>query len=358
MNIDFLRISNFRCFEQAEFTPARGISWLVGANGSGKTTILEAAHVLSHGRSFRGGSRTAPRRHGANEYLIHAEVARKQGATHKLGIVRRDDSWRARLDGADLPTLAPLFAACPVVCFGPESPSLVLGAAEERRGFLDWSVFHVEHESLSLWRRWRRALRQRNALLRDGGANSAFEPWERELDLLGQRINGMRKDCLACLEPFVADEAVGLVPELGHAHIRYRAGWNEAEGLGSLLAESRASDRERGFTQIGAHRADWMLQFDRVARRDHLSRGQAKAAAMVCLLAQARWLADRLGEYPLLCLDDVRSELDHDHVTKVIAWLAARPVQAWVTTTDAPGASGIAKDAAVFHVEHQGPVAA
>lgn len=354
MNIELLRITNLRCFESTEFAPAPGTNWLVGANGAGKTTLLEAAYILSHGRSFRGGSRAAPRRHGADEFLIHVEIATTRGGRHKLGIRRRDEQWQARLDGETLASLAPLFAACPVVCFGPESVSLILGAAEERRNFLDWSVFHVEHGSLLAWRQWRRALRQRNALLRERAPDADFEPWERELERLASRIDRLRRDCLASLEPFIRSEAAHLVPELGEVRIRYRPGWNEDHGLADQFAASRSDDRERGYTQLGAHRADWVLQFDRIARRDHLSRGQAKAAALVCLLAQTRWLNEQLGEYPLLCLDDVGSELDAPHIDAVAGWVTGKPIQVWITATEAPVGASRAAGAAVFHVEHSG----
>lgn len=353
MNIDLLRVSNLRCFEQAELAPVRGINWLVGANGAGKTTILEAAYILSHGRTFRSGGRSTPRRHGARAYTIHAAVSCRE-ASHRLGLSREDDHWQARLDGTDLATLGPLFAVCPVVCFGPESASLMLGAADERRGFLDWTVFHVEHDSLATWRRWRRALRQRNALLRDNAPDALFEPWERELGVVAQQIHQIRGTCIASLDPYITEEAHRLIPELGEAGLRYRAGWNEEEGLASQLAQSRASDRERGFTQAGAHRADWTLVFANIARREHLSRGQAKAAAMVCAMAQTRWLADRLGEYPLLCLDDPASELDRVHVDRVLAWLSDKAMQTWITTTEPPRADVLVANQAVFHVEHSG----
>lgn len=356
MNIDFLHISNLRCFEDARFSPGPGINWLTGNNGVGKTTWLEAAHLLSHGRSFRAGGRSAPRRHGATSFLIHAGLARANGTTHKLGIVRQEDRWQARLDGVDLTTLAPLFATCPVVCFGPESPSLILGPAEERRSFLDWGVFHVEHESLVAWRMWRRALRQRNTLLQEGGRDSAFEPWEHELDRLGRQIQRMRSECLASFGPYIESESANLVPELGKPGIHLRAGWDESVGLSAQLAATRTRDRERGFTQYGAHRADWSLQFEQVARREHFSRGQAKAVALVCVLALARWLNDRLGEYPLLCLDDIHSELDQAHVLKVMVWLAGRPVQTWITSTEPPAGEILPDSTLLFHVEQTGPV--
>jgi len=354
MKIDLLRLRNLRCFETAEFAPGPGVNWLIGPNGAGKTTLLEAAYILSHGRSFRAGTRSAPCRHGSSHYLIYAETSRSTGSAHRLGLARRGDRWEARLDGADLSALAPLFEVCPVVVFGPESPSLITGPGDERRSFLDWGVFHVEHRSLDIWRRWRRALRQRNALLRTDANAMAFEPWEHDLGNLAEEIHRMRSACLASLEPYVLEEASALVPEFGLARFDYRPGWDETTPLADQLGVMRDRDRERGFTQRGAHRADWSLEFEGIARREHLSRGQAKAVALVCVLGLVRWLKDRTADYPLLCLDDLDSELDAEHAGKVIRWMTGRPLQVWITATSKPTAS--LSEAALFHVEHSGVV--
>jgi DNA replication and repair protein RecF len=362
VNIELLRAGNLRCFEHVSFAPGPGINWLIGPNGAGKTTLLEAAYILSHGRSFRAGGRTAPKRHGANGYLVYAEIQGSRRPKTRLGLTRAEDRWIGRLDGADLPSLAPLFEACPVVHFGPESQTLILGPAEERRGFLDWSVFHVEHASLVLWKAWRRALRQRNALLRQSAPSGDFAPWEHDLGRLAQEIHIMRARCLAGLEPYVAQEAAVLVPELGCVRIDYRPGWDTEHGLARQLAETRNRDREMGFTRFGAHRADWVMVFDEVAKREHLSRGQAKAAALVCTLALTRWLKDNVGEYPLLCVDDLESELDAPHAALVIQWLHETAVQSWLTGTRMPDASRVSATTRLFHVKHAecqslGPIA-
>lgn len=352
MNIELLRADKLRCFEHVSFAPGSGVNWLIGPNGAGKTTLLEAAYILSHGRSFRTGGRTAPKRHGANDYLIYAEIQRSQGHKTKLGLVRMEDRWAGRLDGEDLPNLAPLFEACPVVYFGPESQTLILGPAEERRAFLDWSVFHVEHASLGLWKAWRRALRQRNALLRQNAPSGDFAPWENDLGRLAQEIHVMRARCLAGLEPYIAQEAAVLVPELGGVRIDYRPGWDTQHGLARQLTDTRERDREMGFTRYGAHRADWAMVFDGVARREHMSRGQAKAAALVCTLALTRWLKNNVGEHPLLCLDDLESELDAPHAALVIQWLYGTAVQAWLTATRIPNTDRANAATSLFHVKH------
>lgn len=355
MHIELLRANNLRCFEHVGFAPGPGINWLIGPNGAGKTTLLEAAYILSHGRSFRTGGRGAPLRQGARSYLVYAEIQNSRGFATRLGLTRMEDRWTGRLDGADLPNLAPLFGACPVAYFGPESQALILGPAEERRGFLDWSVFHVEHTSLGLWKAWRRALRQRNALLRRSAPSSDFAPWEHDLGRLAQEIHILRARCLERLQPHVAREAAALVPELGDVRIDYRPGWDVRRGLAEQLAETRDRDRESGFTRIGAHRADWVMVFGGVAKREHLSRGQAKAAALVCTLALTRWLKDQTGEYPLLCLDDLESELDAPHAELVIRWLHKTAIQSWLTATQQPGPRHrLSANERLFHVKHSG----
>jgi DNA replication and repair protein RecF len=353
VNIQLLRADNLRCFEHVSLEPGPRINWLIGPNGAGKTTLLEAAYILSHGRSFRPGGRTAPKRQGTSEYLVYAETKRPGHPKARLGLTRREEGWVGRLNGENLSNLAPLFEACPVVYFGPESQTLVLGPAEERRAFLDWTVFHVEHASLELWKSWRKALRQRNALLRHGASSDVFVAWEYDLGRLAREIHALRARCLVGLERHIAHQAAALVPELGKVHIEYHAGWDVQSGLESQLAATRERDREAGYTRYGAHRADWALAFDKVARREQLSRGQAKSAALVCTLALAQWLKETIGDYPLLCVDDLGSELDTPHTLRVINWLQEAPVQCWLTATRAPDSTRSA-NARLFHVKHSG----
>ena len=164
----------------------------------------------------------------------------------------------------------------------------------------------------------------------------------------------MRARCLVGLERFIAREAAALIPELGEVHIEYHAGWDVQNALENQLSAARERDREAGFTRHGAHRADWTLAFHGVAKREHLSRGQAKAAALVCTLALARWLKESIGDHPLLCLDDLESELDTPHAVRVIQWLREAAIQAWLTATQVPDSSHLIGNAKLFHVKRSG----
>lgn len=352
-----MRIQGLRCLSDVAVELAEGIHVFVGANGAGKTSVLEAAYLLSHGRSFRSGAREALVQRGRNDLAVFAEIRDVGERRQRLGLGRQGPRWEARLDGADVP-LGQLVQACAVVCFEPGSHALIAGAAEERRRFVDWGVFHVEHGFLEQWRRYQRALRQRNALLRSGvtGADELYAPWERELDTAGAIIDEQRRRYLDAWLPLLADRLAELLPELGVVTLRYRRGWPEATRLADVLADQRGRDLARGHSMIGPHRADWSLAFEQAPLREHLSRGQEKLTALGCLLAQATLHAGRRGEWPVVCLDDLASELDLAHQEALVAQLVAADAQVLVTGTECPVPLR-ARPHRLFHVE-QGQISA
>ncbi|MGN2248525.1 DNA replication/repair protein RecF [Frateuria sp. GZRe14] len=351
MKFERLRIQGLRCLTDVSVELGEGIHLFVGANGAGKTSVLEAAYLLSHGRSFRSGAREALTQRGSSSLAVFAEALGCGDIRRRLGLGREGARWEARLDGESVP-LGLLVQACAVVCFEPGSHALIAGAAEERRRFLDWGVFHVEHGFLGAWRRYQRALKQRNALLRAGasGPDELYVPWERELGEMAAAIDDYRQTYFGRLLPILRISAASLLPELGPVDLRYRRGWTEDMGLADVLAEQRGRDLARGHTTAGVHRADWSLAFEQAPLREHLSRGQEKLTALTCLLAQAELHAECRGEWPVVCLDDLASELDLAHQAAVVERLAAVGAQVLVTGTECP-VSLQSRSHRMFHVE-------
>ncbi len=351
MRLERLRIDGLRCLTDVGIELDPGINVFVGPNGAGKTSILEAAFLLSHARSFRTGAKDALLQRGAAQLSIFAEFRMDEGSSRRLGLGRASGRWDARVNGASV-GLAQLVQECAVVCFEPGSHALIAGAAEERRRYLDWGVFHVEHAFLSSWRRYQRALKQRNSLLRSGslGTDALFEPWEQEMSQTAHHIDDLRSDYLNVLRPKLAASASGLLPELGALGLRYRRGWSDEHGLAQQLREQRGRDVARGHTTVGAHRADWSLSFEHAPLREHLSRGQEKLTALACVLAQAELYAEHVGHWPMVCLDDLASELDLAHQAALVAQLTDANAQLLLTGTELPPAlQGL--PARVFHVE-------
>jgi recF protein len=355
MKFQSLRIAGLRCLDGVSITPAAGINVFVGANGAGKTSVLEAAYLLSHGRSFRAGSRDVLVKRGSAALSVFAEVGTQDGRTRRLGLGREGGRWQGRVDG-DPVSLGALVQECAVVCFEPGSHDLIAGGSEERRQFLDWGLFHVEHSFVDQWRRYQRALKQRNSLLRTGAPIEAslMEPWESELASSGEALSGFRQGYLARLLPHIRSFTSSVLPELGEFSIRFKPGWDETSDLATTLRERRHRDLSRGHTTAGPHRADFTVAFEHAPLREHLSRGQEKLCALACLLGQASLHAEMRGEWPVVCLDDLASELDRTHQEWVVAQLMGRDVQVLVTGTEVPHAL-LDQPVTVFHVE-QGAV--
>lgn len=350
-----LRVQGLRSLTDVSMQLEQGINLFTGANGAGKTSVLEAAFLLSHGRSFRSGARDALLQRGAAGLSVFAQVEHLQGRLRRIGLGRNGPRWEARIDGSVVP-LGQLVRECAVVCFDPGAHALLAGGAEERRRYLDWGTFHVEPSFWDGWRRYQRALKQRNALLRSAEATNEalYAPWEHELVESADSIHRQREHYLSQLRPYLAAAAARMLPELGDLELRYRRGWPDDQDLHQALRLHRARDLMRGHTMLGAHRADWALAFEHAPAREHLSRGQEKLAALACVMAQAAHYSDRCGEWPIVCLDDLASELDLAHQQAVVEHLFTAQAQILVTGTEIPV---VLKDRCrtTFHVE-QGAV--
>jgi DNA replication and repair protein RecF len=351
MRLEQLRISGLRCLTEVSLALDPAINVFVGANGAGKTSVLEAVFLLSHARSFRSGAREALLQRDTPQLSVFAELRHADGRGSRVGLGRSGARWDARVDG-DSVAIGQLVRECAVVCFEPGSHALIAGAAEERRRYLDWGVFHVEQDFLSTWRRHQRALKQRNSLLRLGSsaADELFAPWEAELAQTAQHIDAQRRAYLNLLRPGLQASTASLLPELGAIELRYRRGWSDERDLAVQLREQRPRDLARGHTTLGAHRADWSMSFEHAPQREHLSRGQEKLTALACVLAQAGLYAEHHGEWPIVCMDDLASELDQAHQASVVAQLQAAAAQVLLTGTELPSMLK-GQAARVFHVE-------
>ena len=339
MRVTRLDISGLRRFDAVSLLPGPQLNLLTGANGAGKTSVLEALHLMAYGRSFRGRVRDGLIRQGAQAVEVFVEWQEGGGRVRKAGLRHGGQGWAGRLDGADVAHLGELCAALAVVTFEPGSHSLVTGAAENRRRLLDWGLFHVEPDFLRIWRRYARALKQRNALLKAGARAIELDGWEHELAETGEAITRSREAYLGRWQPLLAEEAAVLAPAVGADQLDLQPGWRREElSLADALLLARQRDMAAGFTSVGPHRADARIGFTGVPGREALSRGQAKLTALALLLSQARLHASLAGDWPIIALDDLASELDQPHQARVVEGLVATGAQVFVTGTDAPPA--------------------
>jgi DNA replication and repair protein RecF len=357
VHVSRLDIRDFRRFGEVSLEPSEGLNLLVGDNGAGKTSIIEALHLMAYGRSFRGRVRDGLVRAGATalEVFVQWQDRAPSGdRARRAGLRHSGSDWTGRLDGEGVGQLGELCAALAVVTFEPGSHDLVHGSSETRRRFSDWGLFHVEPGFLLPWRRYARALKQRNALLKQRVRDYQLDAWDQELAQTGELLTDHRRGYLDQLAPHVREVASELAPALGVAALHYQPGWRRDElPLADALLLARERDLLVGHTSVGPHRADWRLSFSAIPHRDALSRGQAKLAALSALLAQADLHRAVTGQAPVFCLDDLASELDRHHQRRALERLAASGSQVFISGTDVPEPiHDLRLPHRLFHVEH------
>lgn len=352
MRLVRLHIENLRNIETLDVTLAPGINVFIGPNGAGKSSILEAAFLLSHAQSFRAGCVDDLIRRGQTRLAVAATILRSNNM-RCVALIREGARWSARVDQAETTRISACVHETAVVCFEPASHELVSGAGRERRRFLDWGVFHVEHGFLATAKRYRQILRQRNAALKHSAGNDELDVWDGELARAAEAVDQMRRNYLIRFEQHLAQTLAQFLPELGDCAIEWQRGWPDDADLQELLGRRRSLDRSRGHTSRGPHRGDWSIRFEQAPKREHLSRGQEKLCALAGVLAQAHVHADATGQWPVIVLDDLGSELDFEHQRRILGWLRQGCEQVLISGVDVPDAlRHEATAVAVFHVEH------
>lgn len=348
MPVRFFRAENFRCLQHVEVEPDPKYNLVYGANASGKTSLLEALAYLGRGKSFRGASTTDLIQHGRDEFVLFGQVD-SHSRTISLGARNSRSGLEVRVDGESDGGAASLAEALPLQVIDPEVHSLVAGGPELRRRFLDWVAFHVEHEHLLAWRRFRRALKQRNAALKAKSAAATIRSWNAEFAELSAGLDQTRRRALD-----VARESLSAFGRrlLGtELTFDYQQGWGREKSLAEVLEEGLQRDIMLGATQHGPHRADLRIRYDERQARKLVSRGQQKLLASAMILAATETAQAALERPLLLLLDDPAAELDTKSLSRLMAAVASLDCQVVATTLERD-AIDAPPGAAVFHVEH------
>jgi DNA replication and repair protein RecF len=344
MGLTRLEVTGFRCFEHAELEPAPGVNLVTGANASGKTSLLEAIFLLGRGRSFRTARREQMIREGADCLRTLGRLS--DGRLVGMEVDRA--GWQARAGGQPINQLAELASLLAVQVIDPEVHRLVQEGPGERRRYLDWATFHVKPAFLETWRRYQRALRQRNAALKSRQPDAVVEVWESALATEGDVLDRWRADTVALLQGPVNRVANQLLD--ADLALEYRPGQSAGSGLQQALEAYRDRDRRAGMTQVGPHRADLGLALDGHKARGWVSRGQQKLVAAALVLGQAEALAECWGNRGVLLVDDVSAELDRERCRRLLNLIVACPFQVFVTALASDAVEGL-EPARSFHVE-------
>ncbi len=355
MHLQRLRAEGFRNLEDINFKPHPSCNIIVGANGSGKTSLLEAIHVLSLGRSFRTRELQPVINHQKTRLVCYAEVAEKD-KLFPLGVEKRAaEALILQARGETGVKLTDFIANMPVQIITPDSFDLLTTGPEIRRRFIDLGVFHVEHSFVGLSMRFKKGLKQRNAALKQQASPQVIRALDEGFVFSAEAISTMRQHYLSEYIPIFYDILAIFLPNLCIQY-EYVSGWaqNSEGGYAEALKKTLEQDYRYRSTSVGPHRADLKFSVAGFPAQHILSRGQQKLFVSALILAQSVYLSQQTAAKSIFLIDDLASELDKYNLSLILNWLLEREHQVFITSVEEDIWSDLCDGAAheMFHVKH------
>ena len=350
MILESLSLRNFRNISRFDWVPHPRANLFLGSNAQGKTNLLESIYLLGTTKPLRHGSHEEQIAFGEDFAVVKGTVHReKPGMQRDLEVqLKREGVKQVKLNGKRLAPFSKIFGELSVVLFVPEDLQMVKAGPATRRFFLDLEISQASPDYLHALQQYQRVLKQRNAalrMLRDGASADTVEVYDEPLVAAGSQVILQRLKALEELGPQAArvQERVSQGKEKLSLHYESSLAENVDEELpgdeGQLqqiyrqrLAQVRDQETRRWTTLAGPHRDDMAIHINDRQARTYASQGQQRTAALALKLAEVHFLKARLGENPLLLLDDVLSELDLTRQRELLGLLDEQ-VQTIVTST-------------------------
>ena len=325
MHVAWLNLTGFRSYARLEWRPDPGVNLLIGPNGAGKTNILEAVAYLGTLRSFRGVTDEGLVANGEEAAYIRSGVERSPGGEGETLIeieIPRHGPRRTQVDRQRLRRTSDLIEVARMVTFLPEDLDLVKRGPNRRRDVIDEAAAQLRPVAALDFAEYDRALRQRNAFLRQGAPDAVtLSVWDERLSQAGGRVMARRAAAMAELADHIAQAYKTISRSDSVLTIEYGSEWGassdptvgsaeQGEALAAAMGRQRRHDLERRMTTVGPHRDDPVLLLDGHDARAHGSQGEQRTTALALRLAVHHAVTARTGTAPILLLDDVFSELD------------------------------------------------
>ncbi|MBM7561008.1 DNA replication/repair protein RecF [Fusibacter tunisiensis] len=344
MKIKSVVLENFRNYDKLKqsFDPLLNI--IVGDNAQGKTNLLEAIYVSGFGKSFRTNKEADLIKFGAAYASVKIECERENGALEIIEYRIKSGNKKAFLvNGVNITKISELLGRLNLILFYPDDLKLIKESPAERRRFLNRELSHISHIYCLDIIEYNRILMQRNELLKKfqhkAGFKDMVEVWDVQLAEKGARVIGKRIEFTHSLNEISSKIHANITDYQEHLKVTYVTSVKNRENYDTIkqelleqLAQNLETDLKRGFTSVGPHRDDLDILINDINIKSYGSQGQQRTAALSLKLSEIEIVRKEIGESPILLLDDVMSELDHNRQRDLI--YAFKEVQTIITTTD------------------------
>lgn len=353
MSLVKLDIFHVRNIHKASLFPCPAINLIVGDNASGKSSLLEAIYILGRARSFRTASIKSVINFEQAHLIVSAQSQLDSTAgTIQLGIQLDGKSMAIRINQESKQQRSELAYALPLQLIHPKSYELLDAGAQLRREFLDWGVFNADKGFLTAWRRFKKALAQRNALLKIKQLEQ-LSVWNQELAYYGTIVHEYRLRYLEKFQSVFIEISQGFL-SINNITIHLLSGWDVSKTLAEALDYDLDKDLRYGFTHSGPHRGDFQVRVNQHLAKDFVSRGQLKLLVLSLKLGQVQLLANDRCHLGCVLIDDFAAELDIANRGKVLDFLSALNCQVFITANASADFGDLSQlsDYKMFHVEH------
>jgi DNA replication and repair protein RecF len=352
MTLVKLDIYAVRNILKATIHPAPAINFIVGKNASGKSAVIEAIFILGRAKSFRSATIKPVINFTQQQLIVSAQTLQTNGGAAHLGIQLDSKSYCCRINQQTTQKRSDLAYALPLQIIHPKSYELLDSGPQLRREFLDWGVFNDDENFLPAWRNYKKALAQRNSLLKTKGLKQ-LNVWDKELVYYGTIVNSYRQHYLQKFKP-VFTKIVAQFLEIDGIDLRLLSGWNTDQDFQQVLTDDLDKDLRYGFTHSGPHRGDIQVWVNNRLARDFVSRGQLKLLVMSLKLAQVQLLRNEHSNVGCFLIDDFAAELDVSNRAKLLQHLSELECQVFITATEIADFGDLRhiKNYKMFHVEH------
>ncbi|MFA6301861.1 MAG: DNA replication/repair protein RecF [Legionella sp.] len=346
MIISDLKIHHLRNLDSLHLNLDPRFTFIIGPNGSGKTSILEGLYLLSCGHSFRSREIAPIISHNHTNMTVFARALDESTVSIQKS---KAHPTQIKLNNQLCTTTSQLAYAMPAQIFYSDIFQIIDASSSVRRSVLDWGLFHVKHNYLALWKEYRKVLKQRNALLKTNQNYANFIPWDKQLHDLANQLDHSRYEYFVLWQ----DTFYKVLSELTQTKctLQYFKGWDK-KGLGTdlfeLLQESFVSDKLKTFTQLGAHHADLLIESNDIKAKHVLSRGQQKIILIALKLAQAELLEREC----LFLFDDFAAELDLHHQENLFNYLSRSKGQFVFTATQEISPSHLGREPTIINLNN------